>query len=336
MRILYAIQGTGNGHLSRAIEIAPALKARAHTDILVSGIQSEIDLPFEVGYRFYGLSFIFGKNGGVDITNTWRKSRLKQLIKDIREFPIEQYDLVISDFEPVSCWSAWLKGVPVVSLSNQAAAMAKGSPQPFKFDPIGKLVLSSYAPCSRQYGFHFQRYNPGIFTPIIRKEVRQAEVSDKGHYVIYLPSFSEEKIIESIVPFQQVEWHIFSKHAKSKSLGSNYVVEPIERVKFLESMASCSGIICGAGFATPGEALFLRKKLMVIPMKSQYEQQCNALALKQMGVQVIQSLKRKNIRKIEDWINHGKIIEVDYPDETEMIVDKILRENLNHSPSFAF
>ena len=61
MKILYAVQATGNGHLSRAMEIIPHLKKLGKTDILVSGIQSDIELPFDVKYKFKGLSFIFGK-----------------------------------------------------------------------------------------------------------------------------------------------------------------------------------------------------------------------------------------------------------------------------------
>ena len=52
MKVLYAIQGTGNGHVSRAREIVPLLRKKAHTDVLISGIQSDLDLPFDVQYAF--------------------------------------------------------------------------------------------------------------------------------------------------------------------------------------------------------------------------------------------------------------------------------------------
>jgi predicted glycosyltransferase len=41
MKVLYAIQGTGNGHLSRAEDIVPQLRKRCQVDILVSGTQSQ-------------------------------------------------------------------------------------------------------------------------------------------------------------------------------------------------------------------------------------------------------------------------------------------------------
>ncbi len=46
-------------------------------------------------------------------------------------------------------------------------------------------------------------------------------------------------------------------------------------------------MLCGAGFETPAEALFLGKKLMVIPMKGQYEQHINAASLKELGIPVL-------------------------------------------------
>ena len=71
------------------------------------------------------------------------------------------------------------------------------------------------------------------------------------------------------------------------------------------------------------------KKLMVIPMKTQYEQQLNAAALKQMGVPVIKSLKPKHDEIILDWIKNGKVIAVDYPDTTQQTLDLVFKK---HTP----
>jgi hypothetical protein len=83
-------------------------------------------------------------------------------------------------------------------------------------------------------------------------------------------------------------------------------------------------MFCGAGFETPAEALFLKKKVLVIPMKGQYEQQCNAAALAELGVPVIKSLKEKHLPAIRQWVNSGSIVTVDYPDETVAIINRIL------------
>ena len=97
-------------------------------------------------------------------------------------------------------------------------------------------------------------------------------------------------------------------------------------------MASSEGVLCGAGFETPAEALYLGKKLMVVPMKRQYEQQCNAAALKKMGVPVIKSLKSKHLDKIKDWVGSEHKLELFYPDNTEKIIDRVLQESpVGHS-----
>jgi len=116
MKILYAIQGTGNGHLSRARDIIPILQQKGELDILVSGIQADVELPYPVKYKFKGLSFIFGKNGGVDLIATYKKSNLKQLYKEIKSLPVEEYDLVINDFEPVSAWACKMKHAACIGL----------------------------------------------------------------------------------------------------------------------------------------------------------------------------------------------------------------------------
>ncbi|HSM46383.1 MAG TPA: glycosyltransferase family protein, partial [Draconibacterium sp.] len=110
MKILYAIQGTGNGHLARATEIVPLLGELGETDVLISGIQGDIQLPFEIKHRYYGLSFIFGKNGGISKVQTLKKLKLAKFYNDIKRCPVEKYDVVISDFEPITAWACKIKG----------------------------------------------------------------------------------------------------------------------------------------------------------------------------------------------------------------------------------
>ena len=59
-------------------------------------------------------------------------------------------------------------------------------------------------------------------------------------------------------------------------------------------------------------------------MKNQYEQQCNAEALKDMGVSVIYDLNQKNIKFIEDWIKSKKIIKVDYSESPQKVINQII------------
>lgn len=324
MKILYSIQGTGNGHVTRAREIVPLLQKNHEIDVLISGIQADVDLPFDIKYRFHGLSFIFGKKGNVDIAETFKKSRIRKLIRDIKSLPVDQYDLVISDFEPVSSWACYFTGKPCVSVSHQAAVINKKSPKSSKIDPIGKAILRSYAPAIRQYGFHFLPYDKNIFTPVIRNEIRLKKPINKGHFTVYLPSYDDDRIIKVLSLIPNVRWEVFSKHNKKAIRKNNIWIRPINNEEFIDSMATSKGVLCGAGFESPAEALFLKKKLMVIPMKGQYEQQCNAAALNDLGVPVIKSLKKKYVQKIIDWVEFGKNIPVNYPDQTAQILENII------------
>lgn len=328
MKILYAIQGTGNGHLSRARDIIPLLRNKCQVDILVSGYQSDVQLPYEVKYKLHGLSFIFGKSGGVDVWNTYINANTKRLFSEIKSLPIKEYDFVINDFEPVSAWACYLNKVPCISLSHQAAVLDKNAPKPKKKDYIGKFVLKNYAPASVYYGFHFSRYSKKIFTPVIRREIREIEKSDIGHYTVYLPAYDDEKLIAVLSQIPDIRWQIFSKHTKKASIHNNIEISPINNKSFIQSMASSTGVLCGAGFETPAEALFMGKKLMVVPMKGQYEQQCNAAALKSMGVPVLKKIKKKNVQKIKEWVDSDYRIEINYPDITEKVINYIFEDHI--------
>ena len=324
MKILYAIQGTGNGHLSRARDIIPILQRKGQLDILISGKQADVELPYPVKYRFEGMGFIFGKKGGVDLFQTYKDLNFKKLMGEVAQLPINDYDLVISDFEPVSSWACLMNNKPCIALSHQSAVITKGTPQPKKKDFLGISLLKYYAPSTAQYSFHFARFTETMFTPVIRREVRDMKVTDEGHYTVYLPAYDDERLVENLSKFPNIKWQVFSKHNRNAFTEGNITIEPISNESFLKSMASSHGILCGAGFETPAEALFMGKKLMVIPMKHQYEQQCNAKTLEFMGIPVIKSLKEKHHYKIEEWLEKGKVLKVNYPDITEDIINSII------------
>ena len=326
MKVLYAIQGTGNGHLSRAKDVIPALMKRVNVDVLISGIQADLDLPFPVRYRYKGLSFIFGKGGGVDLLETFKKNKTRRLWNEIKECPVKDYDLVINDFEPISAWACRIKGVMCISLSHQSALRSKKVPRPNHSDWLGSFILKNYAPCNNYFSFHFKKYDENIFTPIIRKDVREQDISDKGHYTVYLPAYGDKKLIKILSRVKKTNWQVFSKHSKSAYVDNNVSIEPISAEHFTESMATASGVLCGAGFETPAEALYLMKKLLIVPMKRQYEQYFNAESLKDLGVPVLKKLNKRSVEKIKSWVKSDENVSVHFPDETQFIIDSLIKE----------
>ncbi|HMR18814.1 MAG TPA: glycosyltransferase family protein [Sphingobacterium sp.] len=326
MKILYAIQGTGNGHLCRAMDVIPCLQQLGEVDILISGIQADIVLPFEIKYKLHGLSFIFGKSGGIDLWRTFMSSTIRRFIQEINAVPIEKYDLILNDFEPITAWACHTKEIPCIGLSHQIGAMHPNSPKPEEGDMVGRFIMKNYAPVTAGYGFHFKSYHNSIFTPVIRSEIRHIEASQNGHYTVYLPAYDDARLLKHLARFKDVQWEVFSKHNTQPITLKNITINPIDSAAFIQSMASSEGVLCGAGFETPAEALYLKKKLLVIPMKNQYEQHLNAAALEEMGVPVINSLKRKFEFEIELWLNNPDHVQVDYPDNTFNIVEDIVNK----------
>lgn len=314
MKILYAIQGTGNGHLARAEDIVPLLRRKGELDIFISGAQADLELPYPVDYRSKGLSFYFGKNGGVDIRKTIKLNNTRDVYREIKNFPVEKYDLIINDFEPISAWSARIKKIPCIGLSHQASLLSPNVPRPSHADPVGSWLLKNYAPVTHHVGFHFSDFDKNIFTPVIRSRVRQAEQKSREHYTVYLPAYDDRKLIPLLLRLPRMRWQIFSKHTKVPYHVGPISVFPVNNDAFTQSMATSRGVLCGAGFETPAEALYLRKKLLVVPMKKQYEQHCNAAALKQMGVCVMQKVKKKTLPALKEWIETDRVTEVDYAD----------------------
>ena len=330
MKILFAIQGTGNGHLSRAKDVYPELAKFGDVDVLISGIQADVDVPFPVKYKVYGMSFIFGKKGGVDILETAKRAKLFQLLKDIRNFPVEQYDLVVNDFEAVTAWACKRKNLPCISLSHQCAVLHPNAPQPAENDAMGRLVLERYAPVTASYGFHFKAFGENIYTPVIRKQIRDLKPTNQGHYTVYLPAYDDATMVKHFSQFPEVKWEVFSKHNKSPFVSGNVHVQKIDNEAFIKSMASSAGVLCGAGFEGPAEAMYLGKKVLVIPMVAQFEQQCNAAGAAAMGATVIKTLSEQHYKTIGNWLENGKPIVVDYPDNTAEIVARLVRE---HAPA---
>ena len=330
MKILYAVQGTGNGHISRSKEVIKELGKNCQVDILVSESQHEVDLGFEVKYKLKGLGFTFGKKGGIDYITSFKNARFDKLITDIYELPIEKYDIVVSDFEPVSSWACRLRKKPCISLSHQTSFMSPKIPRPDKPNNFAEFIIKWYAPVSIPLGLHFKEYDSFIKNPIIRQELRECEVENRGHYTVYLPSFEQKNLIKHLKKVD-VKWEMFSKHYKGEPYyDGNVKVHPISYEWFIESFSKCEGILCNAGFETPSEALYLGKKLFAVPMKGQYEQECNAEALKEMGVNVLERIGDDFSIKLENWINS----EISYHEEFENIIPEISELILEYTEQY--
>jgi len=335
MRILYGIQGTGNGHLSRSREVIRALEKEAKVEVLISGGNPELDVGMKVHHRLQGLTFAFGTNGGIDLMRTLKKNRVKKFLKETAMFSLNKYDLIISDFEPVTARAAFQQNRSCIALSNQASLLFDEVPKAKKSDPVGQYIIKHYAPCSLNFGYSYRKYNDRVYTPVIRPELCSRVPFNRGHYTVYLPSYSIPKIKKVLGRLDAIRWEVFSREVDKPINLGKMTVFPLDAASFEESLLTCEGVVTAAGFGTTTEALYLGKKLLVIPQKNQYEQACNAKALRQMGVSVLKSLKSKHVELIEDWAERVQPVQMAYLDETEKLKNHLLSVHFNETDTYA-
>ena len=102
MKIFYAVQATGNGHVSRAMEILPYLNKYGDVDIFLSGTNAQLGMGLPVVYRSKGLSLDYNKKGELDYWKIAKKLKPLMLVKDAIKLPLHEYDLILNDFGRVS------------------------------------------------------------------------------------------------------------------------------------------------------------------------------------------------------------------------------------------
>jgi uncharacterized protein (TIGR00661 family) len=324
MKILYAVQATGNGHISRAMQLLPYLRRHGHVDIFLSGANSQLKADMPVRYRSKGLSFFYNQDGGLDYWKTLRNINPVRVWDDVKELPVENYDIVINDFDCITSMACAYKKIPSVNFGHQASFQSALAPRPLKKDFMGEFILKYYARATQYIGLHFKEYDDFIFTPVIKKEVLQAKPLIKNHITVYLSSYSDEVVLKYFSQVKGFQFHVFSKQAEKCVTSGNVTFIPVNNRLFTESMINSAGVITGAGFESPAEALHLQKKLMVIPIRGQYEQMCNAAALEQLGVQVINNLDASFTLEFDKWIQNNTQQIIEYSNNAASLVSNLI------------
>ncbi|TVQ05540.1 MAG: hypothetical protein EA359_02905 [Balneolaceae bacterium] len=325
MKILYGIQGTGHGHISRAREILPLLSDKADVDVLISGYNCNMNLGgFEVTQK-RGISLAYDSSGGVSYLQTVLEVRPFTFIRDVRSLEVDQYNLVISDYEPVTAWASMNKKTPCIALSHQAAFLSEKSPRPKPRSVFAEQILKNFAPSNKAIGFHFRRYDSFILPPIIRQDVLNMGSARGEHITVYLPAYHHDMLISCFSKIPEARWNLFSPSCKEPFTRYNVTVQPVGNIPFLKSLTSGMGVFTSGGFETCAEAMHLGKKLMVLPIRNQYEQLCNAAALKQIGITVINKLDATFPNTAREWINNTPAIQLNEVADTEQLTEKLIR-----------
>lgn len=331
MKVLFGIQATGNGHISRSTEIYKLLKQHpeiTQLDVLISGGKAKMSLPFEVNYEYKGLSFYYGKKGKISVLKSIGKAGFLSIAVALWKVPFREYDLIISDFEPITLWGAKIAGVKRVGIGNMYSMSSKKFPKT-KGRRITNMVAKMMCPTRNKIAMHFQKFDDFIYYPIIRSEIRNLVPGNKNFTLVYLNSYSDKELMDCFTKseLQGQQFIIYSKDATHSFEYRNCIVKPLNNETFIQDIANCSGVLTAGGFQTISEALYLGKKLFVIPIKKQSEQMSNARILSDMGVKT--SLKL-DAGEIQDWIQNPDTVQVKFDDDLPNIVDAIL--NAPHIP----
>lgn len=323
MKIFYAIQGTGNGHLSRAEQLYPYLLKYGEVDFFLSGSNSQLKTTIPIKYKSQGLSLHYKHTGGLDYTSIAKSISFK-LYKDAKALPIEKYDFIINDFEFITSLACQIKRKKSIQFGHQASFQSKLTPRAKSINPIGKLVLENFVKSTSFLGLHFESYDENIFNPIIKDEIVVANKVNDGHISVYLPQYT----IEFITPFlhQQSQFHfeVFTKQVTHITNSKNVTYFPISNKVFTNSLIRCYGIITAGGFETPAEAMYLNKKLISIPILNHFEQECNAEALKKMGIKVLRKIDKHFGEHFTSWVNQEDSASISLTHSTDEILEVLM------------
>ena len=324
MKILYGINSIGNGHISRARFLLPQLHAAgADVTCLFSGPAND-NSPFDFsGLRKAqykkGLSIDFN-NGGVEFLGTSAKLALQapRLISDIFSLDTRAYDVVITDFEPVTAWAAKLKGTPSIGVANHHS-FEYDIPKTSPYSPF-MMFMNNIVPVDTPLATHFHHFGQPILPPY--KSEMEAGETDPQKILVYLDVENLQDVIAFLGKFSDYEFYIYSSQVNISVNNGNLHLRPLSKTGFREDFQTCAGIITNAGYMTISEALQMGKKLLLKPASGQKEQESNALALSELGYGA--TMDSLNPYVLKQWLDRDSAVKMSCPDTAQAIVDWVM------------
>ncbi|EGU49207.1 glycosyl transferase [Vibrio ichthyoenteri ATCC 700023] len=322
MKILYGVQGTGNGHIARARAMCDALKEKeVEVDFLFSGREADKYFAMQAfgDYRIRrGLTFITEK-GKVNYRQTILENSLFEFYQEVSALDLSGYDLVLNDFEPVSAWAAKIQKKPIISISHQNAFRY---PVPLKGASwLDKQVIRYFAPSSIHLGLHWHHFNQPILPPIIH--TKREDVDSQAYVLVYLPFESLDDITDLLLRFSRQSFVCFHPQILAAKQIDNIQFFPLSLGEFQHYLNRCAGIIANGGFELPSEALTMGKKLLLKPLAGQFEQLSNVATLESLGL--ASSMEILDASIVRNWLDEEPGERVQYPDVASAIVDWLLK-----------
>jgi uncharacterized protein (TIGR00661 family) len=292
--ILYGVNGEGAGHSTRSKEIIRHLQSQGHTVHVASfdrGLRNLSDVCDVT--EIFGLRFAFVNNRvrykRTVATNllTARQAvaslkRLSQLVDD------RTVELIITDFEPLTCHLGHKRRLPVISIDNQHCLTNTdvSYPKQYRRDAAAaKLVTRLMTPRANAYlatTFFTPRVtkkNTFLVPPILRDEIIKARPSEGEHVLVYVtsPAPALAKLLGSV----RCKFVAYGFGREDED--GNVLYKAPSMNGFFEDLTSAKAIIANAGFSLVTEALHLAKPYLAVPVAHQFEQIFNAYYVQKMG-----------------------------------------------------
>jgi uncharacterized protein (TIGR00661 family) len=292
--LLYGVNGEGSGHSSRAREVISYLEGRGHRVHVASfdrGLRN-LSNDFEVteidGLR---LAYVhnrvrYGKTVLRNLLNVPQAARSVRMLE--RKASGWNLDVVITDFEPISCHVGHKLDLPIIAIDNQHLLTDAEITYPREYRreaAATKLVTRVMTPRADAYlviSFFQARVKKKktiLFPPILRDEVLRATPSCLDFVLVYVTSAATEltDILKSVR--QRFVCYGFNREGKDGNL--EFRKPGLDT--FLQDLSACRAVIANAGFSLISEALYLRKAYLAWPVKGQFEQIFNAYYIGKTG-----------------------------------------------------
>jgi len=312
LRILYGVTGEGMGHATRSKVVITELAKRHQVKIVVSGrAHAFLKKAFPDVVEIEGLHMIYADNA-VDRDATFFSNlslapalvmeNVSAYFEHVRDF---QADVVISDFDSFAYLYGKAHGIPVLSVDNMQIINRckhdKAVIEGFKGDfRVAKTIVKMKLPGCYHYlvtSFFFppvRKTRTSLYPPILRPSILEAKRSRGDHVVVYQTSSSYGELLAVLKTLPDVEFRVYGLGREEKD--GNLTIRPFSEDGFIGDLASARAVIAGGGYSLMGEAVYLHKPMLSVPLARQFEQVLNARYLEHLGYgQMAERIERDTV-----------------------------------------
>jgi uncharacterized protein (TIGR00661 family) len=204
-------------------------------------------------------------------------------------------DVVVSDFESWSYLFAKRHRLPVLSIDNiqmvdrcaHAAEITAGMGADFA---LTKGVVKAKVPGAFHYAittFFFppvRKPRTSLHPPVLRPEILAAQPEEGGHLLVYQTSTSNTEL-PRLLEATGLECRIYGlrRDIREEVVEGNLRYRPFSEGGFIDDLRTARAVLASGGFTLMGEAVYLHKPMLVVPLRRQIEQVLNARYLEAEG-----------------------------------------------------